>query len=226
MHQPPLPKDQNRLGRRFFAAPTTTVAQKLLGKYLIRKLSNGEWVGGKIVETEAYLHAGDPASHSFRGQTQRNAAMFADPGVLYVYTIHAKHCMNFSTERNGIGAAVLIRALQPIWGIDEMRRNRNQMELRNLASGPAKLCQALSINLEQNLTDTLICDWLAITHGEKLSAHSILATPRIGIRRGTDLLLRFLIAGTSFASRGNSQIGQTVTNLKERSSERCRAIGD
>jgi len=213
MHQLPLPNYEKRLGQKFFTAPTSIVAQKLLGKYLIRKLNTGEWIGGKIVETEAYLHEDDPASHSFRGQTSRNAAMFAPPGVLYVYTIHAKHCMNFSTEREGVGTAVLIRALQPIWGIEEMQRNRNQTELRKLASGPAKICQALSIDLQQNGCDLNGANWLAITPGSKVPKEMILATPRIGISRGQELMLRYVIAGSQFASRPSSSVSPKVMNL-------------
>lgn len=200
MLQPPLPNLKKRLSRQFFSAPTAEVASKLLGKFLLRKLESGEWIGGKIVETEAYLHANDPASHSFGGQTRRNAAMFAPPGILYVYTIHAKHCMNFSTERPGIGAAVLIRGLQPLWGIGEMQRNRHQTELRKLARGPAMLCQALGIDLQQNGHDLAMSEWLAITPGEKVPATEIRATSRVGISRGQDLPLRFVIATSPFAS--------------------------
>jgi DNA-3-methyladenine glycosylase len=206
MDEPPLPNFEKRLGWRTFAAPTADVARQLLGKYLLRKLDSGQWIGGKIVETEAYLHRDDPASHSHRGQTRRNTAMFASPGVVYVYTIHAKHCMNFSTERNGVGAAVLIRALEPIWGLEEMQLERERTDLRKLTSGPAMLCQALSIDLTHNATELESADWLAVIAGEKLSSTEILVTSRIGIRRAADLPLRFVIAGTRFASRPTSRI--------------------
>lgn len=206
MVQTPLPNFEKRLTRRFFAGPTAEVARHLLGKYLLRKLDSGQWVGGKIVESEAYLDRDDPASHSHRGQTRRNAAMFAPPGFVYVYTIHAKHCMNFSTEREGIGAAVLIRALEPIWGIAEMRRKRERNDLRKLASGPAMLCQALSIDLTHNATELESADWLAVIAGEKLSSTEILVTSRIGIRRAAELPLRFVLAGSQFASRPTSRI--------------------
>jgi len=201
MDEPPLPNLRKRLGRRFFSAPTADVARRLLGKYLLRKLDSGQWIGGKIVETEAYLHSNDSASHSYRGLTRRNAAMFSPPGVVYVYTIHAKHCMNFSTERGGVGAAVLIRALEPIWGIDEMQRKREKSDLRKLASGPAMLCQSLSIDLTHNAIDLETIDWLAIIAGKKISPTEIIATSRIGISRATELPLRFLISGSLFASR-------------------------
>lgn len=209
MLQPPLPNFEKRLGRRFFTAPTSEVAKKILGKYLLRKLETGKWVGGKIVETEAYLHSDDPASHSFHGKTKRNSAMFAHPGVLYVYTIHAKHCLNFSTEREGTGAAVLIRALQPLWGISEMQRRRNQNELRKLTGGPAMLCQALDIKLLENGCDLEKSNWLAVTNGENVPKEKIIATSRVGISRGQELPLRFVIAGTPFSS----PLDAKVTNL-------------
>jgi DNA-3-methyladenine glycosylase len=139
--------------------------------------------------------------------------MFAHPGVLYVYTIHAKNCLNFSTEREGIGAAVLIRALQPLWGIGEMQRRRNQDELRKLAGGPAMLCQALDINLSQNDCDLEKSNWLAVTNGEKVPKEKIVATSRVGISRGQELQLRFSIAGTQFSSRPSSPLGGKATNL-------------
>jgi DNA-3-methyladenine glycosylase len=213
MIQHPLPNFENRLGRSFYAAPTADVAKKLLGTFLLRKLNNAQWVGGKIVETEAYLHSGDPASHSFRGLTKRNAAMFAPPGTLYVYTIHAKHCMNVSTERNGIGAAVLIRALQPIWGIGEMQRNRKQTEPKKLTGGPAMICQALQIDLDQNGCDIEKSETLVITTGEEVPTEKIVATSRIGISRGQDLPLRFVISGTPYSSRSSARLESRVKNL-------------
>jgi len=206
MDQPSLPNFQNRLNRRSFAAPTADVARQLLGNYLLRRLDSGTWIGGKIVETEAYLHRDDPASHSYRGQTRRNAAMFSPPGFVYVYTIHAKHCLNFSTEAEGTGAAVLIRALEPIWGIEEMRQKREKNDLRSLAGGPAMLCQALSIDLRHNGTELASADWLAVIAGEELSPTQIVVTSRIGVGRGAALPLRFVIAGTRFASRPTSGI--------------------
>jgi DNA-3-methyladenine glycosylase len=201
MDHPPTPNNESRLSRGFFKKPTEQVARSLLGKFLLRKLESGQWIGGKIVETEAYLSQNDPASHSYRGKTRRNAAMFAPPGVIYVYSIHAKHCMNFSTERAETGAAVLIRALEPIWGIDHMRAKRNQTDLRKLTSGPAMLCQALGIDLEHNGKDAHSASWLAILPGDRVPKTSVVTTPRIGISQGQDLPLRFLIAGSPYASR-------------------------
>ena len=115
------PSNQDRLPRSFYDRSPATVARELLGKALLRRL-DGQWLGGWIVETEAYLSDGDLASHSARGRTRGNAAMFGPPGTLYVYPIHAKYCMNAVTESDGTGSAVLIRAMEPVWGIDRMRR--------------------------------------------------------------------------------------------------------
>ena len=106
-----------RLSIDFYSQTTVEVARNLLGKVLVRKLDNGEILAGIVVETEAYLPADDPASHSFRGLGRKNASMFEAAGTLYVYPIHAKYCLNVVTEPKGLGAAVLIRALQPIEGL-------------------------------------------------------------------------------------------------------------
>ena len=110
-------------------------------------------LGGLIVETEAYLAADDPASHSHRGPTPRNRSMFAEPGTLYVYSIHAKYCMNAVTEAEGVGSAVLIRAMEPIWGIELMQFARGTEDRLRLCRGPAMLCQALSIDRSYDGSD-------------------------------------------------------------------------
>ena len=121
------------------------VARELLGKVLLRKL-RGQWLGGRIVETEAYLAAGDPASHSAAGKKRSNAAMFGPPGTLYVYPIHARFCMNAVTEKEGTGSAILIRAIEPIWGMERMHEHRGTDDPRRLTRGPAMLCQALQVD--------------------------------------------------------------------------------
>jgi DNA-3-methyladenine glycosylase len=201
MTEPPLPNLESRLDCRFFERPTEEVAKRLLGHLLLRKLNTGHWTGGKIVETEAYLSQDDPASHSFIGKTDRNAAMFGPPGTIYVYTIHAKHCVNFSTEQTDVGSAVLIRALEPIWGIEKMRINRKQAEVRKLTSGPAMICQALEIDLRENGKAIEKHGRLLLLSGEIVSNNSIVSTSRIGISRGQELPLRFFDAGSRFVSR-------------------------
>jgi len=113
-----------RLGHDFFAGPTEQVARSLLGKLLVTALPDGQRLSGLIVEVEAYLAEHDPASHSARGRSPKNASMFAPPGTLYVYSIHAKHCLNIVTEPAGRGAAVLIRALEPWEGQSTMLEHR------------------------------------------------------------------------------------------------------
>ncbi|WP_141734238.1 DNA-3-methyladenine glycosylase [Oligoflexus tunisiensis] len=136
----------------FYERPAPELAVALLGCTLVRRIGE-RWVGGIITETEAYTED-DEASHSFRGQTQRNAAMFQKAGTLYVYRIYGIHfCLNISSGDEGQGEAVLIRSIQPLWGIDIMRQLRKWPEpkpLRGLCNGPGKLAQAMDIHLSLN----------------------------------------------------------------------------
>lgn len=197
----PLPPvGEGSLPRSFYDRPTEIVAADLLGKALLRRLG-GKWLGGIIVETEAYLAEHDLASHSARGPTRGNASMFRAPGTLYVYPIHAKHCLNAVTERAGRGAAVLIRAVEPVWGLTPMKRHRSREDLRRLTSGPAMLCQALRIDRDHDGLDLTASGSLRIV---ALSGHPpapVRSGPRIGIRHDTDLPLRFVIADNPFVSR-------------------------
>lgn len=195
-----------RLTRKFFGREPDLVARDLIGTFLIRYTADGRRMGGKIVETEAYLAAGDPASHSARGKTARNRSMFAKPGTLYVYSIHARYCMNVATESDRIGSAVLIRAIQPLWGIQEMSAARRQTDMRKLTRGPAMLCEALGISTDEDGTDLSGCHWLEI-RGAKQSQETMQTAlqigcgGRIGISAGIDLPLRFYELGSSWLSR-------------------------
>ncbi|MDM4017411.1 DNA-3-methyladenine glycosylase [Roseiconus lacunae] len=213
-------KYAERLPESFFQRETTKVARDLIGKVIAHYL-DGDWVGGSIVETEAYLHSDDPASHSARGQTPSNASMFDRPGILYVYPIHAKHCLNAVTEAKGRGAAVLIRAIEPLWGIETMQRKRRQQDLRRLTRGPAMLCQALAIDRDDDgrclvsdpnlglfelktapttvhsLTMASIDPRATVSTGPP----TIVATPRIGISKAQRLKLRFVDSRSRFLSR-------------------------
>jgi len=196
-----IPQLNNRYRRDFYTRPATEVARELLGQSLVRFRANGEVLGGKIVETEAYLAEDDPASHSARGLTRRNASMFQQPGTLYVYTIHAKCCMNVSTDRSGIGSAVLIRAIEPLWGLETMAAARGQTDPRRLTRGPAMLCQALGVTTAEDGIDLVTSNELTIVPGEPPSAAEVASGPRIGISRAVELPLRFYVQSSRFKSR-------------------------
>ena len=190
---------KDRLPREFFRRATAEVAKDLLGKKLLR-YTEERWVGGFIVETEAYLPQDDSASHSSRGQTASNAAMFDQPGTLYVYPIHAKYCLNAVTESDGVGCAVLVRAIEPTDGIEVMKSNRGYGDLRRLTRGPAMLCQALAVNRDQDGIDLVESKEVALVTGRECNPSEITATPRIGISSAADLALRFFIDGNRFVS--------------------------
>ena len=131
------------LKREFYTENSVKVAEKLLGKLLVRELPEGTLIG-KIVEVEAYGGRDDPASHAYRGKTPRNQIMFGKPGLAYIYFTYGMHyCLNVKAEREGVPGAVLIRALEPIEGIEIMKKNRGVEKITELTSGPAKLTLSL-----------------------------------------------------------------------------------
>ncbi len=195
-----LPSSSDRLPRAFYDRETELVAQELLGKLLLRRW-NRTWIGGCIVETEAYLAENDLASHSARGMTNSNASMFGPPGTLYVYPIHAKYCLNAVTEAEQRGAAVLIRAIEPLWGIEAMRTARRQEDLRRLTRGPAMLCQALNVDRQQDGIDLTADKALFLAKPTESVSHEIIDSVRIGISRSQHRRLRFLIKDSPFVSR-------------------------
>ena len=155
-------------------------------------------VGGPIVEVEAYDHE-DPASHGFRGQTARNRAMFGPPGHAYVYRSYGIHwCLNLVCEEEGVAAAVLLRALEPAHGLDEMRARRGLDELRLLCAGPGRLCQALAVTRGH---DGLPLDRPPFELGAREAEPEIVAGSRIGITRAADLPWRYGLAGSRYLSR-------------------------
>ncbi len=194
-----IPPQRNRLPRSFYDRPTIQVARELLGKALLRR-SGGVWLGGLIVETEAYLPADDPASHSARGKTAGNASMFGPAGTLYVYPIHARYCLNAVTEQEGIGSAVLVRALQPLWGIESMQINRGQDDLRRLTRGPAMLCQALGVDRGDDGTDLISDREIHMASVADLPPIEIHCSPRIGISKAADHPWRFFVRHNRFVS--------------------------
>lgn len=180
----PLPKT-------FFRRPVDIVARELIGTVL-----TVDGIGGMIVETESY-DAADPASHTFEmRQTARNAVMFGAPGHAYIYRIYGMHwCLNFVC---GDASAVLIRALEPLDGIDEMQRRRGTDVPTNLCSGPGKLCQALCLTQAQNGA-SLFAPPFAVTRGA--GAVPLISGIRIGISKARERERRFGLAGSPYLSR-------------------------
>jgi DNA-3-methyladenine glycosylase len=178
------------------------VARDLLGRLLFRELPNGKRLVARIVETEAYQED-DPASHSFRGLTERTKVMFGPPGHLYVYFIYGMHyCMNVVTGRDGEGSAVLVRAAEPLEGMPEMIRRRRLQTPRLLCSGPARLCEALGIGREHNGTDLVGGRDLRLLAGHPIEGAEAVAAPRIGVIAAHDKPWRFLVRGNPHVSRG------------------------
>jgi len=191
-----------KLPRFFYEQKTIDVAKQLLGKYLVRKHPEGDAVG-RIVETEAYLGPQDLACHASKGRTARTEVMFGAAGHAYVYFIYGFYNMlNLVTEEKDHPAAVLIRAVEPVAGIDLMKRRREMDKLRDLASGPGKLCQAFAIDRSLNGAD--LCDGVLYVEDRGDPAPKFNATPRIGVDyagKWKDKPLRFLIRGSEFVSK-------------------------
>jgi DNA-3-methyladenine glycosylase len=185
------------LPRSFYARDTIEVARGLLGKIVV----HGE-TSGRIVETEAYLGGGeDLAAHTARGITERTRVIFGPPGHAYVYFIYGMYeCLNLVTEPDGQPGAVLIRALEPVAGIDIMQRRRPAAHtLRDLASGPGRLTLAMGITRAQNGVDVTRGS-LTVRTPRQDDPFEIEVTPRIGIRQCADWPLRFVVKGNPFVT--------------------------
>ncbi len=193
----------NKLPVSFYQQDTLTLAQQMLGTYLVHESEEG-MTAGKIVETEAYRW-GDPACHAYRRQTPRNAMMFGPAGHAYVYQIYGMHyCVNVVSSPEGIGEAILIRALEPTEGIELMEKRRHTYERRSLCSGPGKLVRAMGITRAMN--GALLLDTASVSTRLYLlpatdTSFDIITTTRIGITQGIDLPYRFYIKGSPFISR-------------------------
>ena len=202
----PVNTSNRKLKKSFYRRELLDGAHSLLGKILV-KASGDKILAGKIVEVEAYHGDSDEAAHSYGGITKRNEIMFEEGGYLYVYfTYGAHHCCNVVTGKRGQGTAVLIRAVEPVEGIDSMIRNRfgrklkNDKEIFNLTSGPGKVCQAFSIDRTHSGTD-LTGNKIFILNGEKINIKEIGVSKRIGITRSVDLPWRFFIKNNPYLSR-------------------------
>jgi DNA-3-methyladenine glycosylase len=188
-----------RLDREFFARFTPSVASDLLGCLLVRRTTTGTVLSGKIVEVEAYRGGDDPASHSFRGMTKRNSIMFGEAGHAYLYFAYGFHwCLNITTEGRGEPGAVLIRALEPVEGVEQMKANRGLTDVEQLTNGPGKLTKALGIDGSLNGADVVTSAEICVLGSG--APVKIRSSPRIGISRGQERQWRYFIDGNRFVS--------------------------
>jgi len=195
-----------KLSKSFYKRDLLTVAKELLGKVLIKK-NPKNLLAANIVEVEAYNGEIDKAAHTYSGRTERNKVMFNEGGFLYVYLSYGvHHCCNIVTGFEEKGTAVLIRAVEPLKGLDMMIKNRfsrklkNDMEIINLTSGPGKVCKALGINKDHSGID-LTGDKIFLLDQPKVKASEIGISKRIGITKSTNYLWRFYIKENQFLSR-------------------------
>ena len=188
----------SRLDPALLPVETRALARSLIGCIVVRESDEGR-AAGRIVETEAYL-PGDPACHAVTGKTLRNATLFGPPHRAYVYQIYGTlFCFNLSSEEDGCGAGVLVRALQPLEGLDLMRRRRGVEAERDLCRGPGRLCQALAVNRSFDGADLATDRHLWLAHGERARSR-IRRSTRIGVTRGAEHRLRYFLAGNAYVS--------------------------
>jgi DNA-3-methyladenine glycosylase len=205
-----MTREAKLLRRAFFNRDPRIVSRELLGKLIVRRKGRKQ-IAGRIVEVEAYLGAGDLAAHAAAGHTARNAVLWGPPGHAYVYFIYGVHyCLNISCLPTGEAGCILIRALEPVNGIHEMAKARELAdldltsirELRKLASGPGKLCEALGITRPRdNAKDMLSPESDLQVMSDSFSVEEVAVTPRIGIIKSAEMPLRYVIAGNMFLSK-------------------------
>ncbi len=192
-------KKPSKLPRSFYDRPTLEVAPELLGKYIVYHSPDGI-LSARIVEVEAYIGTDDPACHASRGRTERNSVMFGPPGYSYIYFIYGMyHCLNFVTEPEGKPAAVLLRAAEPVAGLDIMQQRSTNSNPDTLLNGPGKFCRAFGLTRSENNLD-LTADRLYLENRQE-NVKNIVQTKRIGIRTGTEKLWRFYDGDSPSVSR-------------------------
>ncbi len=216
------PEGAPALPSSFYDREADLVARDLLGAIIEHRTNDGV-ASGRIVEVEAYVGPHDPACHAAAGLTRRTRALFGPPGSTYVYFIYGNHwCVNAVTRESGYGAAVLIRAIEPMGGIALMHYRRPTVhEARDLANGPGKLCAALGIDAGQNAS-SLQEGWLRILPGEDVDDRSVRVSPRVGISKASDSMLRFYIGEHPCVSRVPLDISQRAVDLKNTARRRSR----
>ncbi len=188
-----------RLPRSFYARPTLEVAPDLLGKFIVYNSPDGPLVA-RITETEAYVGEDDPACHAHRGRTLRNDVMFGPPGFSYIYFIYGVYyCLNFVTEPAGRAAAVLLRAAEPVEGIELMRARATSTKIHQILNGPGKFCRAFDLNREQNNLD--LTGNILYLEDRNFRVAEIGTSARIGIRTATDRPWRFYDKNAASVSR-------------------------
>lgn len=193
----PIPQQGEVLGEDFFARPPREVARELIGCGLFH-----DGVGGTIVETEAY-ERDDPACHAFIGRTGRTDVLFGPPGRAYVYLCYGIHKMfNVVTDEDGTAAAVLVRALEPTAGVEEIEERRGgPRPLRELCSGPGKICEALAIGLDRTYAELWRPPFALTPRAAGEPEPEIVSGPRVGITKGVELPWRYCLAGSAHLSR-------------------------
>jgi len=217
----PIQLPGSLLPRAFFERPPEAVAPLLLGKLLVRKAAEPMYMAGRIVEVEAYLgphnELPDPAAHSHRGPTPRNAVLFGPAGHAYVYSIYGRYfCMNITCEAEGKAGCLLLRALEPVAGMEEMARNRGfktgagpGVPARELTCGPSRLCQALGLTRpEHNGLDLLDARSPLQARDDSFSVSEYRVTRRIGISQAVERPLRFALPGCACVSGPKSLTGK------------------
>lgn len=184
----------------FYDRPTARVARDLLGR-IVETAVDGVRCRGRIVETEAYLGEHDPACHAAAGRTARTEVLYGPPGLAYVYLVYGMHwCANAVTRRAGLPSAVLIRAAEPLEGLDAMRVRRGFPRDRDLASGPGRLCQAFGITGPAHHGRPIGSSGFRILAGALPRAGDVVVTPRIGVTRAAEWPLRFIVRGNPHVS--------------------------
>lgn len=191
------------LPARFYARPTVEVARRLLGHILVSDVGGARRrTAGRIVEVEAYVGPHDPACHAYgHRRTARTEQLYGPPGTAYVYFTYGMHwCLNAVTEAEGYPAAVLIRALEPLTGLETMRRRRGSVPDRRLCGGPARLCEALAVTGMLNGASLGRGVLRVVRSGARRPGAAVVVGPRVGITRGTDWPLRFYYKDSPWVS--------------------------